>query len=127
MDINTLCNTVREVSYAIHVYHGPGHVERIYENALVHRLTKLGFRVEQQKPISVLDEDGAPIGFYVADLVVDGRLLIELKAVRRIAPEHVAQVLGYLKSTRLEFALLLNFGDRVFGARRYAGSALWMR
>src|SRR6516162_4194322 len=100
--INELCDIVRQTAYAVHLYHGHGHLEKVYENALVHRLRKLGLSVQQQHPINVYDEDGTPIGEYYADLVLDGRLIIELKAAREIADEHVAQILGYLKSCRLE-------------------------
>ncbi|OAN49512.1 hypothetical protein A6A03_19880, partial [Chloroflexus islandicus] len=108
--INQLCNIVRETAYAIHRYHGPGHLEKVYENALVHRLTKLGLDVKSQYPIAVFDEDGTMLGEYFADLFVAGRLIVELKAVRALTSEHVSQLLGYLKSTRIEHGLLINFG-----------------
>jgi GxxExxY protein len=123
MDMDALCNRVREIAYGIHVFHGPGHLERIYENALVHRLTKAGVSIVRQCAIPVRDEDGTLIGQYVADLLVEGCLLIELKAATRIAPEHIAQILGYLKSTRLEYGLLLNFGSCVFEAKRFGSRA----
>jgi len=112
--INELCDIVRQTSWDIHVYHGHGHLEKVYENALVHRLRKLGLEVKQQHPITVLDEDGTVIGEFYADLFVDHRLLVELKAVRAVADEHVAQLLGYLKSTRLEHGVLINFGSYRF-------------
>jgi len=112
--INELCDIVRQTSWDIHVvYHGHGHLEKVYENALVHRLRKLGLEVKQQHPITVLDEDGT-VGEFYADLFVDHRLLVELKAVRAVADEHVAQLLGYLKSTRLEHGVLINFGSYRF-------------
>jgi GxxExxY protein len=77
-----LCDLVRETAYAIHVYHGHGHLEKVYENALTHRLRKLGLRVEQQYPITVYDEDGTIIGEYFADLLIEGELIIELKAAK---------------------------------------------
>ena len=119
MDIFELCDRVRAVSYDIHVYHGHGHLEKIYENALAHRLKKAGFNVHQQKPIIVYDEDGTLLGEYDADLLVENELLVELKAVRTLAPEHEAQILGYLKSTRLEHGLLINFGSYKFQIKKY--------
>jgi GxxExxY protein len=119
MHMDALCDKVREVAFAVHVFHGPGHLEKIYENALTHRLRKAGIAVEQQSSVSVLDEDGTVVGMYVADLLVQGRLLVELKAASRISPTHVAQILGYLKSTRLQYGLLLNFGAHSFEVRRY--------
>ena len=117
-----LCDLVRETAYAIHRYHGPGHVEKIYENALVHRLRKQGLKVEQQVAIQVFDEDGALLGDLTADVVVEGILLLELKAVRDVAPEHVAQLLGYLKSSRIEHGVLLNFGAGKFHIKMYGMS-----
>jgi GxxExxY protein len=119
MHIDALCDRIRETAYAIHVYHGPGHLERIYENALVHRLSKCGIEFERQLSLPVCDEDGAPLGSYVADLLVAKQVLVELKAVKRILPEHSAQLLGYLKSSGLRFGLLINFGGETFQIRRF--------
>jgi GxxExxY protein len=117
--INELCDIVRQTAYQIHLYHGHGHLEKIYENALAHRLRKLGLDVQQQHPLKVYDEDGTLLGEYYADLLVDGRLIVELKAVREIADEHVAQILGYLKSARQEHGLLINFGSHKFQIKKY--------
>ena len=117
--INELCDVVRETAYAIHVYHGHGHLEKVYENALGHRLRKQGLDAKQQHPLLVLDEDGTILGEYFADLFVDGRLIIELKAVKTVADEHVAQILGYLKSSRIEHGLLINFGSYKFSIKKY--------
>src|SRR5205823_12588229 len=94
-DIQSLCAQVRQTAYDIHVYHGHGHLEKVYENALAHRLRKAALDVKQQYPLNVYDEDGTLIGEYFADLVVEGRLVVELKAAREIAQDHVAQTLGY--------------------------------
>lgn len=108
--INELCDVVRETSFAIHRYHKNGHLEKVYENALVHRLRKLGVEVVPQFPLKVYDEDGTAIGDYYADLFVERRLIVELKAVRAIDNDHIAQLLGYLRSSRIETGLLINFG-----------------
>jgi len=110
-DIKALCDQVRQTAYDIHVYHAHGHLEKVYENALVHRLRKAGLEVKQQQPITVYDEDGTLIGDYLADLLVEGVLIVELKTAKTIAPEHEAQILGYLKSARLLHGLLINFGS----------------
>jgi GxxExxY protein len=120
--VNELCDIVRETSYAIHVYHGHGHLEKVYENALAHRLRKLGLDVKQQHPIKVLDEDGTVIGDFSADLLIENQLVVELKAAKAIANEYVAQLLGYLKSTRLEHGLLINFGSHKFEIKKYVRS-----
>jgi GxxExxY protein len=117
--INVLCDLVRETSFAIHRYHRHGHLEKVYENALAHRLRKQGVLVEQQHPLRVFDEDGTPLGDYAADLFLEGRLMVELKAVRAIADEHVAQLLGYLRSSRIETGLLINFGSPILHVKKY--------
>ena len=117
--IKELCNLIRETAYPIHLYHGYGHLEKVYENALAHRLRKRGLDVKQQHPITVYDEDGTIIGDYFADLFIDGRLIIELKACQTLANEHIAQILGYLKSSRIEDGLLINFGSYRFQIKKY--------
>ncbi len=112
--ITQLCDSIRQTAYDIHLYHGHGHLEKVYENALAHRLRKSGFNVRQQHPLTVYDEDGTTLGEYFADLFVNDLVIVELKAVRAIADEHIAQILGYLKSSRLEHGLLINFGSRKF-------------
>jgi GxxExxY protein len=121
-DIKALCDQVRQTSYDIHVYHGHGHLEKVYENALAHRLRKAGLDVKQQHPIKVYDEDGTLLGDYLADLLVAGELIVELKTTKTLANEHEAQILGYLKSARLEHGLLINFGSYKFEIRKFVWS-----
>jgi GxxExxY protein len=121
-DINDLCDIVRETAYAIHCYHGHGHLEKVYENALAHRLRKAGLHAEQQHPIEVFDEDGTSVGEYFADLMVEDALIVELKASRTLVSEHVAQILGYLRSARREHGLLINFGSYKSQTRKFAKS-----
>ena len=117
--INDLCDMIRETSYAIHRYHGHGHLEKVYENALAHRLRKLGLDVKQQYPVPVRDEDGTLLGDYIADLLIENSVILELKAVKTLADEHLAQLLGYLKSSRIEHGMLINFGSYKFEIRKY--------
>jgi len=117
-----LCDVVRETGYAIHRYHGPGHLEQVYERALFHRLQKLGLQVKYQQPLTVYDEDGTVLGEYFADLVVENCLIVELKAARAIADEHVAQILGYLRASRIEHGLLVNFGAGKFSIQKFVMS-----
>ena len=121
-DIKALCDQVRQVAYDIHVYHAHGHLEKVYENALAHRLAKAGLKVRQQHPINVYDEDGTLLGEYFADLLVEDTLVVELKVARTIAPEHEAQIIDQLKSARLEHGLLINFGSYKFEIRKFAWS-----
>src|SRR5437016_3861058 len=121
-DIKSFFFFKQKTAYEIHVYHAHGHLEKVYENALAHRLRKAGLDVKQQYPIKVFDEDGTLIGDSYADLLVDGWLIVELKTTKALAEEHVAQVLGYLKSARLEHGLLINFGSYKFEMRKFAWS-----
>src|SRR3974390_3138290 len=118
-EIMELCDVVRETGFAIHRYHKHGHLEKVYENALAHRLRKLGLEVKQQHPLQVYDEDGTLIGDYNADLLVEGRLIVELKAAKALADEHLAQILGYLRASRIEHGLLINFGAPKFEIKKY--------
>ena len=79
-EAKVVCDRIRQIAFDIHVYHGHGHLEKVYENALAHRLRKAGIKAEQQCPIQVFDEDGMLIGEYFADLLVDGEIVVELKA-----------------------------------------------
>jgi GxxExxY protein len=121
-DIKALCDQVRQIAYDIHRYHGHGHLEKVYENALAHRLRKAGLDIKQQCPLTVYDEDGTALGDYLADLLVEGVLIVELKTAKTLAPEHEAQVLGYLKSSRVGHGLLINFGSHKFEIRKYVWS-----
>jgi GxxExxY protein len=88
---------------------GAGFVEKVYENALAHELRENGLAVEQQHPIQVL-YDGAVVGDFVGDFLVDGCVLVELKALKAPGDTEMAQCLNYLKATGLRICLLLNFG-----------------
>ncbi len=117
--MNELCDIVRETSFAIHCYLKHGHLEKVYENALVHRLTKRGILAVPQRPLKVFDENGTAIGNYYADLFVENALIVELKAVRAIDNEHIAQILGYLRASRIETGLLINFGASKLSVKKY--------
>ena len=108
-----LCDRIRQVAYDLHEYLGTGYLEKVYENALVHRLQLAGMNVTTQVPITVKDQDGFVIGEYVADMVVNG-LVIELKAVSTLSPAHVAQTINYLKAMHIEHGMLINFGSERF-------------
>ncbi len=118
-DIFRLCDIVRETSFQIHKYLRSGHLEKIYENALAHRLRKSGIEVSQKYPLRVLDEDGTVIGKLEVDLIIDNRLILEVKACRVLVDEHVAQLLGYLRACRFEHGLLINFGAQRLQIKKY--------
>lgn len=88
---------------------GYGFLEKVYENALILELEGMGFRAVQQYPIKVF-YNGKEIGEYFADIIVENSVIIELKAVDKLAEIHEAQLLNYLKATNIEVGLLLNFG-----------------
>ena len=112
-----LLDEVRQIAYDLHVYLGTGLLEKVYENGLKHRLELAGHKVEAQKPLRVLDQDGFLLGDYFVDLYVDDCLIVELKAVSALASVHLAQTLNYLTIMKQQVALLINFGSYKFECR----------
>jgi GxxExxY protein len=96
---------------------GAGFLEVVYENALCVELTEQRLQFERQKSL-VVTYKGRMVGSYVADIVVEGTLLLELKALSQLTSDHDAQVLNYLRATGLTVGLLLNFGTARLGIRR---------
>jgi len=88
---------------------GTGFLEKVYENALLYELRKAGLGAQQQVVASV-HYDGHNVGDYIGDIVVEGQLLLELKACRALEDAHFAQCLNYLKATGIHTCLLINFG-----------------
>ena len=119
-EANGICDKIRQVAYDLHVYLGVGFLEKVYENALAHRLEKAGLDVKTQVPIQVADEDGFVVGDYIADLTVNG-IVVELKAVSTLTSAHTAQLLNYLTATGIRHGLLINFGSEKFECRKLAG------
>jgi len=118
-NVNDLCDMIRQTSFDIHKYLHHGHLEKVYENVLVSRLTKMGLKVEHQYPLQVKDQDGTVIGEYIADLFIEDILIIKIKACKTIADEHIAQILGYLRASNIEHDLLINFGSSKFQNKKY--------
>ena len=115
--IRELLAKIRQEAYDLHVYLGTGLLEKVYENGLCHRLKQAGLKVEVQQPLKVYDSDGFCLGEYFADLVVEDKVIVELKAVKCIASEHYAQILNYIKITGAPAGLLINFGSYKFEVR----------
>ena len=111
--------TERIIGTAYKVYStlGFGFLEKVYENALILELRKAAHSVTQQAPIEVLYE-GEVVGQYAADLIVDDKVIVEVKAVRRLDEVHEVQLVNYLKATGIEVGLLLNFGREIAIKRR---------
>lgn len=110
----------RTIGAAFHVQNqlGAGFLDKVYENALWYELNERGLATERQKPIAV-KYGTIVVGEYFADLVVQERLLIELKATKKLDEIHTAQVLNYLKATGFKNGLLMNFGSPRVEVRRY--------
>jgi len=117
-EVMALCDQIRKTSLAIHAYLKHGHLEKIYENALAHRLSKQGINVQQQYPLKVFDEDGTILGDYFTDLLVEKDLIIEIKACQTLADDHMAQILGYLRASRMRHGLLVNFGAPIIQIKK---------
>lgn len=119
---------VIKAAYSVCNSLGAGFLEKVYENALAVELKSSGVAVTQQEPIEVFYR-GQLVGSYVADLLVDGKVLVEVKAVSRLDKSHEVQLVNYLKATGVEVGLLLNFGTelqvrrRVFSRRQPSSSA----
>ena len=116
--INQVTQAVIGAAFRVGNTLGYGFLEKVYENALVHELRKMGLRVRQQHPIPVF-YDGVRVGKFDCDLLVEETVLVELKSVRAWDDVHTAQCLNYLTATRLPLCLLINFGQRV-DVKRFA-------
>ena len=113
--------TERVIGLAMKVHRslGPGFLESVYREALVVELSNAGVRVAQEKRIGVT-YDGAPVGDFVADILVDERIILELKAVEALHRAHEMQTVHYLTATGLDIGLLINFGaERLQFKRKY--------
>ena len=104
-----LTEQIIKIYYKVYNTLGYGFLEKIYENAMMIEFRKAGITAASQSPIKVLYEDEI-IGEYYADILVDDKVIVEIKATRSLALEHEAQLLNYLKATDIEVGLLLNFG-----------------
>jgi GxxExxY protein len=107
--LNEITERVIGCAYVVSNALGHGFLEKVYENALAHELRKARLAVEQQKIIKIRYDD-IVVGDYVGDLLVEGVVLVELKAVKILDEVHTAQCLNYLKATGLKICLLFNFG-----------------
>ena len=112
MKYKELTNEIINAAYAIHNSLGFGFLEKIYQNALIIELRKRGIEVEPEKPIKVF-YNGQVVGDYVADIVVENKVTLELRAVKKLQEIHEVQLVNYLKATGIEVGLLMNFGPSV--------------
>ena len=123
-EVNSITEKIIGCAYAVSNSLGIGFVEKVYENAMVVALEKAGLTVAQQYPVKVSFE-GVIVGEFWADLFVEGRVLVELKAVSMLMDEHTAQALNYLRATGADVCLLLNFAKPKIEIKRLLPSVYW--
>ena len=118
MEDQALTETIIGCAFKVHNTLCHGFLEKVYENALRIELTKQGLEVKQQEPIRV-HYDGQVVGEFYADLSVEDRVIVELKAVRSLDEAHEVQLVNYLTATGVNTGLLLNFGPSVQVKRKF--------
>ncbi|MBW1919647.1 MAG: GxxExxY protein [Deltaproteobacteria bacterium] len=101
-----------QCAYKVHNKLGFGFLESVYQNALLIELEKTGLKAEKEVPIKVFYDERI-VGDYVADIIVEDKVILELKSVKELHPAHSAQLLNYLKATGMEVGLLINFSESV--------------
>lgn len=117
LEMNQITERIIGCAYTVGNTLGCGFLEKVYENAMVHELRRNGLKVEPQSPVKIY-YDEIVVGDYVADILVEGKVLIELKAVSRLDDIYLAQCLNYLSGTGLRVCLLINFGTPKVEVRR---------
>ena len=115
--LNDITEKIIGCSYQVGKVLGCGFLEKVYENALVHELKRNGLKVEQQHSIQIYSDD-VVVGDYMADILVENNVLVELKAVQKLDDVHSAQCLNYLHGTGKKIYLLINFGKPKVEVRR---------
>lgn len=111
MNENELSRMIVNTCYKIHTKLGPGLLESVYEAVLFYELNKIGLSVERQKPIPIIwEEIKLDIGFR-SDLIVENKIIIEIKSIEKISNVHPKQLLTYLKITGIKLGLLINFNE----------------
>ena len=117
MDIEELIKMIMSCSANIRRQLGPGYIESVYKNAMLVELKKNGLTYEVEKPIKVY-YDGTLVGDFYADIIVENRLIIELKAVNALHMAHEVQLVNYLTATGIDDGLLINFGSETLQFKR---------
>ena len=118
-----LTEKIIKEAYFVHNTLGFGFLEKVYENALFKRLNNIGLKTKQQFPINVYFENEL-IGEYYADLIVEEKIILELKAIQELNKIHETQLVNYLKATDIEVGLLINFGPTLDVKRRVFSNIL---
>ena len=124
MELDKITEKIIGCAYDVSNSLGSGFVEKVYENALLHRAVKEGLRAVQQYQMKVM-YDGILVGEFFADLLIEELILVELKAVRELDDNHVAQAMNYLKASGLPVCLLINFGRPRIEIRHLVPYDVW--
>jgi len=119
MEFEELVQTVIQCAYNVRLQLSSGYLEMVYQNALLIELEKHGLSAETEVAVPVYYDD-VVVGEYKADIIVEGKIIIELKAIQNLLPIHEAQLVNYLTATKIDCGLLINFGgDRLVIKRKY--------
>lgn len=124
MDLDEITEKAIGCSYEVANTLGSGFVEKVYENSLFHQLMKSGLNVKQQHQMNVF-YDNILVGEFFADLLIEDKVLLELKAVRQLDDVHAAQVMNYLQASGLPICSLINFGRPKIEIRRFVPYDVW--
>ncbi len=117
MDVNDITYAIRSAIFEVNRVLGPGFLEKVYENALLIELRVRGYKAESQVPIKVSYKENV-VGEYIADILVEATVIVEVKTVEKLEKLHEAQLLNYLKGTGIQVGLLVNMKSRTVDIRR---------
>jgi len=117
MKINDITYEIRGALFEVNRILGPGFLEKVYENALLLEFKNRGLEAQNQVPIKVIYKENY-VGEYVADILVEGKVIVELKTVNKLDKNHEAQLLNYLKATGIQIGLLANFKNQKVEIKR---------
>jgi len=123
MRYKELTGQIIDCAYTVHRTLGFGFLESVYQNAMLHELIKAGLQAKKEQKVQVI-YDKQVVGDFVADIVVEDMVILELKAVKEIVPSHEAQLNNYLKATGMRLGLLINFGENILIKRKLNDGAI---
>lgn len=118
MDIEEIVTKTIDCAMEVRKYFGEGYLESVYQESLLVELRHAGLQAEKEFPIKVYYKDGREVGFFKVDILVEHALIVELKAATELTPRHEMQLVNYLKCTRMETGLLINFWGPTIEIRR---------
>lgn len=124
MDYSDITETIIGCAYQVYNKMGFGFLESVYENCLLIELHKAGLKAESQMPITVYYDDKV-VGEFVADIIVEDIVILELKSVRQIIKAHEVQIVNYLTATGKPIGLIINFGERKVEVKRKVKSLIY--